>query len=252
MSDEAISELLARATFSFVGTIEHVGASTMGELPIDERTAVVHVDHVLHAPAAFSQMAGSRVTVQLDSNADPPAVGEALAFFANGLAFGESLAVSEVGRLPLSAVEPHLAAAAAGEVATPFAPLHERLERDRLRKHAGEADAIVLARVVKLEKAPHTGFSEHDPDWWIATLDVHHVERGEVEPGEVAVLYPNSLDVRWHGAPKPKAGQEGLWVLHASEGDLREAAPFRIEHEEDYRPTYGLQSLRDEGDAVPL
>src|SRR5438045_2018768 len=106
MSDEAISVLLRQTSFSFVGTIEHLGAATMTNIPINERTAVVRVDYVLHAPPAFAGLQGQRITLQLAADKDPPAVGEAAAFFADGLAFGESIAVTEVGRLPVEAVEP--------------------------------------------------------------------------------------------------------------------------------------------------
>lgn len=249
MPDAAIAKLLAQAQLSFVGTVEQTGAATLSDLPVDERTAVVQVDQVLHAPEAFGRLAGSRITVQLAGDAQPPAAGETWAFFANGLAFGESIAVSEVGRLAVKEVQSHLDAAAAGKVSGPFAGIREGLERDRLRAHAEAADAVVLGRVVKLEKAVDTGFSEHDPDWWKATLDVHHVEHGDLQPGEVEVLYPNSLDVRWHRAPKLHAGQEGIWVLHATEGALREAAPYSVEAPEDYQSTQGLEALRGDGGA---
>ena len=89
-----------------------------------------------------------------------------------------------------------------------------------------------------------TGYSEHDPDWWQATLEVQHVERGTVEPGPMSVLYANSLDVQWRAAPKPKASQEGLWILHATAGQLAEVARFQIVHPEDYQPVQSLDALR--------
>src|SRR5258708_957015 len=96
MSEDQIRKLLREAPFSFLGTVERVGAATTGEVPIDNRTAIVHVDQVLHAPAAFSQLAGTRITVQLAADAKE---GQQYTFFANGLSYGSSLAVSEVGRL---------------------------------------------------------------------------------------------------------------------------------------------------------
>ena len=106
---------------------------------------------------------------------------------------------------------------------------------------------MVVGRVVRLEKAVPSGGSEHDPDWWLATLDVHHVERGDVGVGEIGVLYANSLDVRWRRAPKPRAAQEGVWILHATADNLRDAAPFQILHPEDYQPVHQLDSLREPG-----
>ena len=81
MSDEAIIKLLQRAPFSFVGTIEHLAAATM-DVQIDDRTAVVHVDRVLHGPDALLGIAGQRVTLQLAADVDPPDVGNTAVFFA--------------------------------------------------------------------------------------------------------------------------------------------------------------------------
>jgi hypothetical protein len=242
-----LKQLVREAPFSFVGTVEHLGAGTMRDVPIDERTAVVHIEYVLHAPDAFKQMAGHQAMLQLKADADPPKVGESYAFFAEGLAFGEGLALSEIGRLPVDQVEPHLAGAAeAGEPAV-FGAVEREIQADALKEHAGQADAIVLGRVVKLEKAPEQDFSEHKPDWWIATLNVVHVERGSVQPGELHVLYANSLDVAWRAAPKPKAAQGGMWILHATQGDLASLAPFQLLHPEDFRPTQDLDTVRGNG-----
>jgi hypothetical protein len=248
LADQAITELLAQAPFAFVGTVQNLGASTMSSVDIHERTAVVHVDHVLHSPPAFSTLAGQLITVQLSDDKDPPAVGESWAFFAQGVAFGDSVVVGEVGRLPVDQVEPAVTASFEAGERQAFSSLQRQVEEEHLRQHAAEAAAIVVGRVVALARAVGPVVSEHDPDWWKATIDVFHVERGDVEPGELTVLYANSLDVRWHTVPKPKASQGGLWILHATEGPLRDFAPFQLLHPEDFRPLQDLDALRDEGD----
>jgi len=244
MPDDEISRLLRQAPLSFVGTLEHLGAATMTGLPVDDRTAVVRVDYVLHSPKSFSTLQGQRLTVQLAADKEPPAVGEAIAIFAEGLAYGDTLAVTEVGRLPVDAVEPRVTRALEAGEPSAFFALQREIEIERLREHADGADAIVVGRVVELKKAVQSGYSEHDPDWWQATLDVRHVERGAVEPGLITVLYANSLDVAWRSAPKPKASQEGLWILHATEGELGKVARFQIVHPEDYQPVQSLDALR--------
>jgi hypothetical protein len=243
--DEAIIRLFRQAPFGFVGTVEHLGAATMTSVPIDDRTAVVRVDQLLRSPDGFLALEGQRITVRLGVDRDPPAVGETAVFFAEGLAFGDSVAVAEIGRVAVEALEAEFAQSAEAGPANPLADLERQAEVDHLREHASQAAAIVLGRVVKLEKVGPTSYSEHDPDWWQATIDVHHVERGTVEAGLVAVLYANSLDVRWRAAPKPKASQTGLWILHATEGDLARIAPFQILAPEDYQPPQGLDVLRE-------
>jgi hypothetical protein len=245
LANEAIVDLLHQAPISFIGTVERLGAATTTAVQIDEQTAVVRVDQVLQAPQMFGTLVGQRVTLQLAADREPPQAGQTSAFFAQGLAFGETVALQEVGRLPVEDVEPQVSAAFEAGEPQAFSEFERQVEQDRLRAHVDEADAVVVGRVTKLEDAIRPSISEHDPDWWRATLDVVHVERGDVEPGELAVLYPNSLDVQWRLAPKPKASQEGLWILHATEGELREAAPFQILHAEDFQPVQSLDTVRE-------
>ncbi|HEX9987546.1 MAG TPA: hypothetical protein VGE45_03605 [Chloroflexia bacterium] len=244
MSDPVIMDLMQRAAFSFVGTIEHLGAGTMSNVPIGERTAVVRVDYVLHAPPAFTGLDGQRITIELSADNDLPAVGDASAFFAQGVAFGESIVVAEVGRLPVNAVMGHAGLAIGAGEPTAFASLEREADTQRLREHKDNADAVILGRTAKLERVSGPVTSEHDPDWWKATLDVYHVEKGDVPGDQVETLYINSIDVRWRTAPKPKASQGGLWLLHATEGDLRAYAPFALLHPEDFQPTQELEDLR--------
>jgi hypothetical protein len=246
-AEDRITGLLRDAPLSFIGTVEHLGASTMAELPIDERTAVVDVVQVLHSPEAFAHLAGHRVTMQVAADADPPQVGETAVFFAQGLAFGETLAVQEIGRATVDEIEPHVQAAAAAGERGAFAPQLRELEIERLQQHAQDADAVVVGRVTALQDVLGPPRGEHSPNWWKATLQVENVERGDVQPGPLDVLYPNSLDVRWARVPKPKASQEGMWLLHATDGELREAAPFQILHPEDYQPVQQLDLIRRAG-----
>lgn len=246
MSDSTIIDLLRHAPFSFVGTIEHLGAATMSNIAIGAQTAVVRVDYVLSAPPAFTGLEGHRITMQLAVDKDTPAVGESAAFFTQGLAFGESITVVEVGRLPVEEVEPPVSAAlSVGQ--PPFAALEQQLATTLLQEHAAAADAVIVGRVTGLARAFPPALSEHDPDWWKATIDVFHVQKGNVLPGEITVLYANSLDVRWRTSPKPRAGQEGLWLLHATGGELRAAASFVILHPEDFQAPQNLDALRGNG-----
>ena len=247
MPDNNVTDLLQSSAISFTGTVERLNASSVAELTaVDDRTGMVLVDRVLHAPPAFAHLAGSQITVQFSAGADPPAVGQRWAFFANGLAYGTGLAVTEVGRLAASEVEPFIASAAAAGAPTAFSDLQRGLHAERLRGHAAGAAAVVVGTVTGLRRAGTRRASEHDPHWWIATLDVHHVEQGNIPAGEVEVLYPNSHDVRWHDKPKPTAGQNGVWILHPTEGAAAELARYQLADADDYQPVQALESLREE------
>jgi hypothetical protein len=243
-----LKQLLREAPFGFVGTVERMGASAMADVQVDARTAVVRVDRVLQAPPAFGGLEGSSVTLQTAPDQPLLKPGSSAAFFAEGLAFGESVALREVGRAPAEETEAPLTRAARQAPGDPVADLQEEVADERVREHAAEADAVILGRVMALAKAADPRPAEHDPDWWRATLQVFHVERGDVAGDRVEVLYANSLDVMWRAVPKPKASQGGMWLLHATQGELRRLAPFQLMHPEDLQPTQRLELLRADGD----
>jgi hypothetical protein len=247
MSADAMAGFLRDSAFSFVGTVDHVQAATMENLPIDERTVVVHVDQVLHSPEAFAQLAGNTATLQLAEGSDAVEEGSRWVFFANGLAYAETIALSEVGRANVDDVESTLTMGAGAGAENPLHAMQAQVEAERLRAHASDADAVILGRVIGLERAAGSPIQEHAEDWWRATFSVVHVERGDVSGDQVKAIYANSLDVRWRDAPKPKASQNGLWLLHATEGPLAELAPWQIVHAEDFQPVHALDSLRENG-----
>jgi hypothetical protein len=215
----------------------------MEAFPADDRTVVVRVDEVLHAPDPFVRLAGSSVTLRLGADAPPVRAGDSWSFFANGVAFGESVALQEIGRLASDDVQAQVVRADGGDE-LPLESVHRALVTAQLRAHTADADAVVLGRVVALRRAAGPPLREHDPDWWVATLEVGHVQRGDAAEGDLDVLYPNSLDVRWQDVPKPQAGQDGLWILHATDGDLRDLALFQILHPEDLQEPQLLEVLR--------
>ncbi|MFE6051586.1 hypothetical protein ACFQ6N_12550 [Kitasatospora sp. NPDC056446] len=248
-ASDDLTALVRQAPLSFLGTVTRVGGTSLAAVPVEdrnERTAVVRVDQVLHAPEAFRQLAGGEVTVQLAPDAALMGVGERAAFFTRGMVYGEGLGVTEVGRLPAESVQSHVSLAATTADELPFTSVQREIRAQDLAAHAGTADAVVVGTVVGLEQVDGTDrYSEHAPDWWRARIGVTRVERGPVADSTVAVLYPNSRDAHFYRVPKPVAGQEGLWLLHATGDDLRGLAPYELIHPEDYQPVHKLAVLRE-------
>jgi hypothetical protein len=257
-AERNVKELLASSQLAFTGAVEAAGRSTVGGVEADDRTVVVQVDQLLHAPEGLLVPQGARVTVQLSPDLPALAPGEQATFFANGWVYGETLAVTEVGRASVDeAAAPTAAHPEVDELAAPAVSSVEaakaELDDDELVEHAREADAVIRGQVTGLAQVPKDGPArEHDPDWWIATLEADIVARGELpggtqEGGTVEVLYANSLDRRWRQAPKPKAGQAGLWLLHRAREELAGMAPFEIVHPMDVQPSLRLDLLRERG-----
>jgi hypothetical protein len=263
MSDQAesLKDMLARSSMAFVGTVQSLGQSPEPHVAADDRTALVQVNQPLHAPDQVDLSPGSSVLVQLSPDRPALGPGDRATFFVDPLVYGNTLVVAEVARSEAS--DPMtLGAFGRGEPGiSPVAAAVAELAQDRVLEHARSADAVIRGSVVGLRALESTPHREHDPHWWIATLDVDLVAHGDVpgvgeQGGEVEVLYANSLDRRWRSWPKPKAGQSGMWILHRTDGEVASLAPFELMHPEDLQPSVELDALIGEatdetGDDAP-
>src|SRR2546430_6389938 len=91
-----------RATFAFRGHVTKVRAATMPDVPVDERTAVVHVEEIIYAPDVLLDWADRDITVQVGSEKPAVAKGERAVFFANGFIFGAGLCVVSIDHVPVA------------------------------------------------------------------------------------------------------------------------------------------------------
>ena len=216
------------APFVFEGSVKSLKASNVAAVPADARTVVVQIDHVRHAPRAMAGFAGEDVTVRLAPGESLHA-GEQAVFFADGLVFGDHLAVQSLGHDPLIAQEARAALAGA-------TPVVHKL-RDRIDTAqsvvSGQVSAVRPHRpLVAAAKrkgsvaAPEGRISEHAPFWQDAVITVSQVHKGPAQK-QVVVRFPSSTDVRWRSAPKFKKGQKGTWLLHAGAGVGARAAMRR-------------------------
>jgi hypothetical protein len=195
------------ATFVFEGTVVRANDSTVAVVVPDRLTAVVRVDRVLRVPPELEQLTGQEITVQL---ATPLAPASSAALSTVGWVYGESLAVIELEREPVSAV--------AG--VTPAQQFEVAWTRDA-GERVSESSQIVLGQVAGMTPHPRARprLSEHDPDWWQAEVQVDAVLKG-ARSRAVPVTFANSLDVMWRFAPKLEPAQKAILVLHQGAEEL--------------------------------
>jgi len=246
MVDAATADMMRQSQFVFQATVQSPGRSTVSDIPVDDHTVVVKIDRVLHSPAALAHSAGMDVTVQLAAGSAVPPAGEQVTFFTRPVAYSDGIAVAEVERAAPQAT------GALATMTTGPAPGHRRphptlelahqLEQQRLRAHAADADAIVIGRVVGLEKVTGPALREHDPDWWVATVAVDHTEKGPAGD-TVRFVFPNSHDVHWARVPKPAPGATGLWLLHTTTGNVAGVAPYALQDPDDVQRPDQLSDL---------
>lgn len=201
-------DLMEQAPLVFEGTVVRLAASTLAALAATDRTIVMRVDTFIRVPDALRGYAGQEITVELRPRTTTNENEQAICY-AEGLMYGEGLAVRELGWQRVSATS----ARARAQLDQVVAAEPER----RLKRRVDSADLVVTGRVTStapVPRGPNPPISEHYPDWHLATVDVEGVEKGEQAPGQVRVKYAASEDVAWYRAPKLHEGDQRVFLLH--------------------------------------
>jgi hypothetical protein len=247
------------AKFVFEGVVKRTKAANLAAIRDTGRTVVVTVEKIVRAPRSLASFAGHDVTVRLAEGARIKK-GQRAVFHTNGWIFGENLAVQSLGHDLVS----RSAAAAEAAVAAPDPIRAAALET--IRERAAAAPVVLTGKVVAVglpqseaEAAPAVAgattaeppapsrISEHEPFWREAVVEVHAVHKGTVGKQQVVLRFPSSTDVRWHRAPKFRAGQEGVFSLrqddisgHTTVGPAAESfaaeAAYTALHSADFQP----------------
>jgi hypothetical protein len=115
-----------------------------------------------------------------------------------------------------------------------------------LRSRLAQAEVVVSGVVSATAQvsAPRPPLSEHDPDWWRATVNVESVEKGQVATKTIAALFAASTDVAWYRSPKLKTGDHGVLVLHRKDSSGRPLPDLAVVDPLDVRPIAELDRVR--------
>ena len=208
-----LQKLVRESRFVFQGTVRKLGAANMAGIPASPTNAVVTVDQVIVAPEQLGDFTGREITVAL-LRSDSLEPGQRAVFFTFGWIYGETLAVREVGHLD--------ARQDLGALREQIADARRRNDEQDLAARLARAELVVAGRLVRIEPVPrqetHLPITEHDPDLRRAFVRVETVLKGQAPPnGLVSFLFANSRDVLWDRSPKPKVGQDAIWILSRNE-----------------------------------
>jgi hypothetical protein len=228
---QGLDDLVAGSSLAFRGTVLRLGASTEPLVPAAQDTAVVRVEETLRGAGTQGELAGQEITVRL-RNPSGWKPGQEAVFFASVEVYGKTVAVREVGHLPVS-----------GDLQKGIAEAVQRLADRGLGERLARAELVVVGTVARVEALPRRGsLSEHDPQWGRAVLRVEAVLKGKPPQGELAILFARSRDVRWYRAPKLKEGQAGVFLLHPAEED-RQAGELALLDPLDAQPAEQRQRI---------
>lgn len=203
-----VEDLVRQSRFIFYGTVKELNATTVPAVAATSRTAVVKVDEVLYAPTTLGDFTGQEITVRLSQPASVR-IGERVVFFTNAWLYGQSIAVLEIGRV--------LPGGDLSDLRRQISDTEQRIADDSLRGRVASAQLIIAGKVSAVrptdEHTRRRPITEHDPDWYEATVEVASVLKGRAPRPNVTILFPNSTDAAWDDAPKFRVGQEGIWIL---------------------------------------
>jgi hypothetical protein len=210
VSAEGLSRLAEGAGFVFRGrAVPHQPENAEIGLGEAETTATVEVQEVLLGTDVTRGLVGHDVTVVSDDAAAIVEEAAPFVFFTNCVSLGDRVIAREVGRREASSESVR-------EVTEAL-----RLAAERpLVERVAAADLIVTGEVASsrpLER-PFPPRSEHDPDWWIASVTVGSVIKGR-RRARIEVLFANSMDIAWYRSPKLREGASGIFILRPRSDD---------------------------------
>ena len=232
-----LSDLFEQSRFIFKGMVVRAGASGVQLLPSSDKTAVVVVEEVFRGGQAVRNIQGTEVTVVL-RNPQGINLGKSYLFFANSFLYGEQIALHEVERQEWSSVTT--------EILERLLDLDIQSKNRPFIQRVREADVIITGKVMGLRPAQtkpgHR--SLHDPDWWIATVQVTSVEKGQRTKPEIEVIFANGRDSYWHNAPKLHAGDHRILILRREEIKQLEGEFYAVTDPFDYLPFDRIQEVK--------
>lgn len=207
LAQDNLVDTVRRSGFTFVGAIKTVGAATPGVV-LEPHSAVVRVERVLEALPPLGDPTGQDVTVRLLDPRERRA-GDRAVFFTYVQTAARTLGVVEVASRPADQAE---------AVERGIRDARRAIEDDSLSKRLAAAELVVVGVIGagKPSEAARDPESEHDALWWMAPLRIETVLKGSA-PSAAAVLpvnYATNVDFKWAEAPKPRAGQDGIFILH--------------------------------------
>jgi hypothetical protein len=249
----AVHEWAAQSGLVFSGTVQRENDATMTAVPADAGTVVVRVDRVLKAPPVLTGLVGKEITL-LPAAGSSVTAGQRSVFFTRGWLYGDSLAVIEVGRLQQADDQATgRLDAEMDEVSRLIDEADRRAADDRLMERLRQADMVVTGRVLEthpLQREQPGPVSEHDPEWWEATLEVNSADKGQLPfDRRLNVFFPDSTDEFWIDSPKLAPGMEATFVLQRDQAEkgfpVHRIAGLTALDPLDVQPVEALPRVRD-------
>lgn len=214
---DQVTALASRSSIVVLGTITRMAASEEPLLPPTKATAVIKIEKMFAGIEVAGDQTGRTATVILNAP-QTLKVGTRAYFFGNPRLIGKTLTLADEGEIPVeravAAVPPALEL---GLQRRRDAPVRERLAIAAM-VFRGTVESV-RALEGEVTGRPRELRNEHDPEWHVATVRVDAALRGTQNGATVAVIFPNSRDIMWFNVPKPKPGEQWMFLAHRPQED---------------------------------
>ncbi|MCW3098913.1 MAG: hypothetical protein JWL77_4531 [Chthonomonadaceae bacterium] len=204
MRETDMPRLVEEAGFIFRGRVVRHGTTDANLMTAAAgKIVTVEIEEIFLSADGLSGLVGKEAIV-VTENAAEIQEGATRVFFTNIVSLANHLVVREVG---------HIEASHATVRATENS-VRTAAERPLLQRVAG-ASLIITGRVISRRPVDPNAIrkSEHDPDWWIARVEVLSVVKGGKAGSAVDVLFANSRDIAWYKSPKLEEEARGILLL---------------------------------------
>ena len=213
-TNNQMAALASRSAIVVLGTVVKVDASDEPLLAPNNSTVIIKIEKMFAGSELAGDQTGQTATAIL-SRPGVVKVGAKAIFFGNPRFIGKTITIADVGELPVSAdfargmLE---AALAPGLQARRDAPIRARLAIAEM-VFRGKAESVQPLEVESKDKRPPLR-DEHDPEWQVAMGRVTSAVRGTQNGAVIPVIFAASRDIMWFNSPKPKQGEEALFIAH--------------------------------------
>ena len=239
---EVAASALQQTEFVFIARVTKVEGIVFPEVSADVRLAEAVVEEVISKPE--SVVLGPKEKVFVAFRDPVPETGARLRLYAAALSYGTAIAMREVAR----ETAPPLAMGMA-DVSETRNEARDELREAQLDQAVDAADAVVIGRVVAIERLPwQNRITEDDPLLTDALVEVQSWIKGG-DTLQVVVQFPASGDLQWRDVPKLEPGMERTFLLHQGAApSATSTAPnlkrFRIMSINDVHPASEAETVK--------
>lgn len=175
-----------------------------------DSVCVVRVDEIIESKKHYTKQKGKLITIK-SKNIKDLSVGDERVFFTNGLIWGESLCVVELGSYTVKSSYDQIS------LKKQINNIQENEEQKLIKERYAKAELALLGKIQKIEAivVNENIISEHHPYWNKAEVQVIETLKGN-NNSIVYFYYPSSNDIMWENSPKFKVGDSGIWFLNNS------------------------------------